>query len=92
MATLVVHVARERVLHPHDVLRREHARELGVVDHAVAVVVGEVDEGLDGLVLDVGHVELDEQPLDLRALQVARPVRVDELEGVGDARVLLREL
>ena len=71
---------------------REHARELGVVDQAVAVVVGEVDEGLDGLVLDVGHVELDEQPLDLRALQVARPVGVDELEGVRDARVLLREL
>ena len=85
-------VASQRILHGHDVIRSEHPRELGVVDLAVAIVVGEVDEGLDGGVLDVGDVELDQQPLDLLALQVARAVVVDGLEGVRQPAVLRQKL
>ena len=85
-------VASQRILHRHDIVRSEHAGELGVVDLAVAVVVGEVDEGLDGGVLDVGDVELDQQPLDLLALQVARAVVVDGLEGVRQPAVLRQKL
>ena len=80
------------VVHGEDILGVEHPRELGVVDLAVAIVVGEVDEGLDGRVVDVGDVELDQQPLDLLALQVARAVVVDGLEGVRQPAVLRQKL